>query len=161
MSKRINLQNSKIMKKLFYSFAMMLVAMLFVSTEANAYEFDGIDLNGKQQQVSREISTKGYVYDSQKGCLTGNCQGKQIYLSLNTTDVSEAGRVGQLIVEIPFADAKEIQAATTVFNVIYHQTANENGVVTYSVDKDGTTMALTQSATGIKLVYNTPYYKNK
>lgn len=131
--------------------------MAFCST-ANAYEFDGIDLNAPQQQVARAISTKGYTYNMEKNCLVGNCQGMEIHLSLNLYDVTETGHVGQLIVDMPL---KDIDTATTIFNVIYHQTASDNGTVTYSVSNDGTTMTLSKHNGGIRLVYNTPFYKAK
>lgn len=143
------------MKKALFAFAAM--CMAFCSS-ANAYEFDGIDLNAAQQAVTRAISSKGYTYNQEKNCLVGNCQGTEIYLSLNLYDVTEAGHVGQLIVDIPIKDAT---SATTIFNVIYHQTANENGKITYAVANDGTTMTLTKTKDGIRIVYNTPYYKAK
>lgn len=130
----------------------------FGTTTASAYEFDGIDLNAPQQTVTRAISTKGYVYNQEKNCLVGDCQGTQIYLSLNLYDVTETGHVGQLIVDIPVKDAA---SAITIFDVIYHQTANENGKITYAVANDGTTMTLTKTNEGIRIVYNTPYYKAK
>ncbi|MBQ0060609.1 MAG: hypothetical protein KBT15_02390, partial [Bacteroidales bacterium] len=84
------------MKKLMFS----LLAMLMCVT-ASAHKFDGIDLNESAVKVMREISVKGYAYDSEKDCLKGNCQGTEIYLSFNLTDVNTKGKVGQLIVEIP------------------------------------------------------------
>lgn len=148
------------MKKLSTSLFALCMAF-FASGNANAYEFDGIDLNAPQQQVTREISTKGYTYDTQKNCLVGNCQGTEISLSLNLYDVTESGRVGQLIVDIPFSEKNSVTTATTLFNIIYHQISSSNGVTTYAVSNDGTTMNLTTTKTGIRLVYNTPYYKAK
>lgn len=148
------------MKKILISLVATMMAFLAPSV-ANAYEFDGIDLNAPQQQVTREISSKGYIYNQETGCLVGNCQGTQISLSLNLFDVTESGHVGQLIVEVPFDDNASVNAATTMFNIIYHQTSNSNGVITYAVSKDGTTMTLTTTKNGIRLAYNTPYYKAK
>lgn len=146
------------MKKILVSFAAACMAFFAAPTNANAYEFDGIDLNAPQQQVTREISLKGYTYNQEKKCLVGMCQGTEITLNLNLYDVKEAGRVGQLIVEVPVSDAK---TATTIFNVIYHQISNESGVIKYAVSNDGTTMTLTKTNDGIRIVYNTPYYKAK
>lgn len=148
------------MKKLFITFAALCMTFL-AATNANAYEFDGIDLNAPQQQVTREISSKGYVYDQEKNCLVGDCQGTKINLSLNLYDVTETGHVGQLIVDVPFAEKGSAATATTIFNIIYHQISSSNGVTTYAVSNDGTTMTLSTTKTGIRLVYNTPYYKAK
>lgn len=146
------------MKKLLVSFAAACMAFFAAPTNANAYEFDGIDLNAPQQQVTREISLKGYTYNQETKSLVGDCQGTQISLSLNYYDVTEQGHVGQLIVDVPLKDAA---TATTIFNVIYHQTGSANGVTTYAVSNDGTTMNLTKTTNGIRLTYNTPYYKAK
>ena len=147
------------MKKFLVSFAAGIIAMFAATTDANAYEFDGIDLNAPQQQVTREISVKGYSWNQEKQCLVGNCQGTEISLSLNLYDVTESGHVGQLIVDIPMSGSDAVKNATVLFNVIYHQTSSSNGVVTYAVANDGTTMNLSKTSNGIRLTYNTPYYK--
>ena len=63
------------------------------------------------------------------------------------------------------ANATEAAAAyknvTMLFNVIYHQTANANGVATYSVDTDGTTLDVCAKGNSVVLTYNTPSYKPK
>ena len=133
---------------------------------AKAFVFDGIDLNGTIVQVTREVAQKGYIFDIEKQCLKGNCQGTEIYLSFNTEDTKDKTKIGQLIVEIPMAaNATEAAAAyknvTMLFNVIYHQTANANGVATYSVDADGTTLDVTAKDNSVVLTYNTPSYKPK
>ena len=149
------------MKKLLVS----LVALMSVFT-AKAFVFDGIDLNGTIVQVTREVAQKGYIFDIEKQCLKGNCQGTEIYLSFNTEDTKDKTKIGQLIVEIPMAaNATEAAAAyknvTMLFNVIYHQTANANGVATYSVDTDGTTLDVCAKGNSVVLTYNTPSYKPK
>ena len=133
---------------------------------AKAFVFDGIDLNGTIVQVTREVAQKGYIFDIEKQCLKGNCQGTEIYLSFNTEDTKDKTKIGQLIVEIPMAaNATEAAAAyknvTMLFNVIYHQTANANGVATYSVDTDGTTLDVCAKGNSVVLTYNTPSYKPK
>lgn len=146
------------MKKLLTSFVALCMAFFASTTNASAYEFDGIDLNAPQQQVTREISSKGYIYDQEKNCLVGSCQGTEIRLSLNLFDVTESGRVGQLIVDIPLQD---FNTTATIFNVIYHQTSAVKDSIAYSVANDGTTMTLNKTKEGIRLIYNTPYYKAK
>lgn len=148
------------MKKILLSFVAACMAML-APVNANAYEFDGIDLNAPQQQVTKEISMKGYIYDQSKNCLVGMCQGKEIALSLNLDEVTEKGHVGQLIVTIPMDNEAEIKGAMTAFNVIYHKTSEVNGVTNYAVANDGTTMAMIRTAKGIQLTYSTPYYRAK
>ena len=133
---------------------------------AKAFVFDGIDLNGTIVQVTREVAQKGYIFDIEKQCLKGNCQGTEIYLSFNTEDTKDKTKIGQLIVEIPMAaNATEAAAAyknvTMLFNVIYHQTANANGVATYSVDTDGTTLDVCAKGNSVVLTYNTPSFKPK
>ena len=142
------------MKKLMFS----LLAMLMCVT-ASAHKFDGIDLNESAVKVMREISVKGYAYDSEKDCLKGNCQGTEIYLSFNLTDVNTKGKVGQLIVDIPMEKGYSFKNTAMIFNVIYHATATTANEVSYLVDEDGTTMTLTATENGVKMVYNTPYYK--
>ena len=149
------------MKKLLVS----LFALMSAVTE-KAFVFDGIDLNGTIVQVTREVAQKGYIFDIEKQCLKGNCQGTEIYLSFNTEDTKDKTKIGQLIVEIPMAaNATEAAAAyknvTMLFNVIYHQTANANGVATYSVDSDGTTLDVCSKGNSVVLTYNTPSYKPK
>lgn len=143
------------MKKFFVMMAMMLAAFT-----ANAFEFDGIDLNMPYSKVAREISARGYAYNTQRNCLQGTCQGTEIFLNINYIDVSKKGMVGQLIVEIPMANATEtIASATTLFNVIYHQTGKAADKTTYQVDPDGTQLIIAQQGSSIILTYNTPYYK--
>ena len=141
------------MKKILFA----LFAM--VSMTASAHVFDGIDLNQSYLKITREIATKGYIYDETKDCLKGNCQGTEIYLSFNLTDTKEKNKIGQLIVDIPMKNATAFEDAAMIFNVIYHVTNNAASQKTYSVDTDGTTMDLIKTADGIKLVYSTPNYK--
>ncbi len=141
------------MKRLFIIMAMMLSAFV-----ANAFDFDGIDLNAPYGTVAQEISKRGYVYDSERNCLKGNCQGTEIYLSFNYIDVTKKNQVGQLIVEIPMENTDEaLKSAATLFNVVYHQVAPS----TYVVSKDGTQLVISKKGNSIILTYNTPYYKKK
>jgi hypothetical protein len=144
------------MKKLL-SFIVALVAF----TNAYAFKFDGIDLNGTQQQVAREISVRGYVYDQATNCLKGNCHGMEIFLSLDNDNVSDKSKIGRLIVDIPMSEANALENSVVIFNVIYHRIASVSGKATYSVDDDGTIMELTKTAKGIQLIYVTPNYKLK
>lgn len=141
------------MKKLFILMAMMLTAFC-----ANAFDFDGIDLNSSYANVAQEISKRGYVYDSERNCLKGNCQGTEIYLSFNYIDVTKKNQVGQLIVEIPMPNTEEaLKSVCTLFNVVYHIVAPN----TYAVSSDGTQLVVNKKGNSIILTYNTPYYKKK
>ena len=144
------------MKKIIFALVCMVMSMT-----ASAHIFDGIDLNGDFAKIARAISQKGYVTDPVKGCLKGNCQGTEIFLTLNNTDSSHPRKLGQLIIEIPMSSADAMANATMMFNVIYHQTGNVNGVVIYDVNEDGTTMNLEKTATGLRICYNTPFYEKK
>lgn len=144
------------MKKL-----MFLLATMLLGINAYAFEFDGINLNDDAIKVTRAISSKNYVQDPARNCLKGNCHGTEIYLSFNMEDVNTKGKVGQLIVEVPMKDANAINSCTELLNVIYHQVSKSNDGIVYSVDADGTTLLLQKSADGVKLIYNTPFYKAK
>lgn len=147
-------KNTKIMKKIILAlFAMVM------SISANAFDFDGINLNGNVLEVTRQISAKGYVYDESKDCLKGVCQGTEIYLSVNYADVTQKNKVGQLIVDVPMKESNAIEIISKTFNVVYHLVNKTSDSFTYEVDKDGTTVTVSPIAGGVRLTYNTPYYK--
>lgn len=127
---------------------------LVMSISANAFEFDGIDLNKNYFEIAREISAKGYVYDDVNDCLKGNCQGTEITLSLK----AEKSKLGQLIVDIPMS-GNAFENVTKTFDVVYHRVAKDSNSCTYAVSTDGTTLVLTPIANGVRLTYNTPYFK--
>lgn len=143
------------MRRTFIFMAMMMVTFL-----AHAFDFDGIDLNDNYTKVTQEISKRGYIYDNEKECLKGNCQGTEIYLSFNLNNVSTEGKVGQLIVEIPNGNAAQAYTDNMqMFNVIYHQVSKDANSCTYAVSEDGTQLVLSKKDGAIVLTYNTPYYK--
>lgn len=127
---------------------------LVMSISANAFEFDGIDLNANYFEIARQISAKGYVYDDVNDCLKGNCQGTDITLSLK----AEKSKLGQLIVDIPMS-GNAFENVTNTFNVVYHLTAKDSSSCTYQVSNDGTTLIVSATANGVRLTYNTPYLK--
>lgn len=137
------------MKKIFLA----LVALV-MSISANAFEFDGIDLNKNYFEIAQMISAKGYVYDDVNDCLKGNCQGTEITLSLK----AEKSKLAQLIIDIPM-EGNAFETVTKTFNVVYHQTSKDQGTVTYQVSNDGTTVVVSATANGVRLTYNTPYLK--
>lgn len=134
---------------------------LVMSISANAFEFDGIDLNGNVVEVTRQISQKGYVYDEVKDCLKGNCQGTEIFLSINYQDVKQKNKIGQLIVDVPMSEANALDVISKTFNVVYHIISKTADTYTYLVSNDGTQLVVTKTNNGIRLAYNTPYYKVK
>ncbi len=135
------------------------MAVMLMSVSSFAFEFDGINLNDDAVKVTRAISTKNYVNDPGKDRLKGLCQGTEIYLSFNLNDVKTKGKVGQLLVDIPQKEANAFETSATLLHVIYHQTQTTANGFLYAVDKDGTTLLLEKTAEGIRLTYNTPYYK--
>ena len=143
-------------------FLVSLFALVSVFS-AKAFEFDGIDLNAKFLDVTREVASKGYVFDAAKGCLTGQCQGQEIFLYFNTEDVKEKSKIGQLTVEfgMPTDATSSLKNVIRLFNISYHQTAAANGVTTYLVDKDETTLDVTSKGNNVVLTYSTPNYKPK
>lgn len=142
------------MKKLLF-----IATMLLMSIGASAFDFDGINLNGNVIEVTRQISQKGYAYDAEKDCLVGVCQGTEIYLSINYRDVNKDNKIGQLIVEVPMTEKNALDIISKTFNVVYHQVSNANNEYVYQVSEDGTKLIVSATAKGVKLTYNTPYYK--
>lgn len=128
---------------------------------ANAFEFDGIDLNGSYNKIIQEIAKRGYTYNHERNCLQGDCHGVHIYMSANYLDVSQSGNLGQLIVDIPTEDKSETveKYYLQLLNILYHQVDSEDGVPTYLVDKDGTVLKVHVLDGFARLTYNTPYYK--
>ena len=144
------------MKKFFLA-----VMALFLSFTANAFEFDGIDLNGSVADITKQVSAKGYVFDQEKNALKGNCQGTEIFLTFNYVDVKTQGKIGQFIVDIPMKESNAFDVMTKTFSVIYHLIGKSaNGGLQYSVSTDGTTLCVTKVSGGVRLTYNTPNYKN-
>lgn len=141
------------MKKLF-----VLLAAMVMTLSASAFDFDGINLNASVNKISAEIAKRGYVYDETTDAFTGMCQGTQIYMSMNWKDVKEAGKLGQLIVDVPMKEQNALSIVTKMFNVIYH-TADGGKANVYSVSNDGTILEVQSSSKGIRLVYSTPFYK--
>lgn len=144
------------MKKLFIA-----MVALVMSVSANAFEFDGIDLNASMLSITRNISMRGYVNDEANGGLKGNCQGQDVYLRFNFTDVSQKGKCGQLFVDVPMKQKDALDVVKNTFNVIYHQIDPVNGQTTYLVDNDGTTVTIEANTYGVRFTYTTPYYKAK
>jgi len=142
------------MKKIFFA-----VFALVMSINANAFEFDGIDLNGNIADITKQVSAKGYAYDDVKNGLVGNCQGTDIVLHFNYEKVSKQGKLGQLIVEIPMKESNALDVIVETFNVVYHLKNKVENSYTYVVSNDGTTVTVSNNNGLISLTYNTPYYK--
>lgn len=141
------------MKKLF-----VVLAAMVMTLSANAFDFDGINLNASVNKISSEIAKRGYSYDEARDAFTGICQGTKIYLSMNWKNVKEAGKLGQLIVDVPMKEPNAFASVTKMFNVIYHVT-DGGKAYTYDVSNDGTTLEVQSTNEGIRLIYNTPFYK--
>ena len=140
-------------------FVLLLISMI-ACINAYAFKFDGIDLNANVGDVTRAISMKHYVAATDRpNSLTGLCQGTKIYLTFNLEDVTTKGKVGQLIVDVPNSDASSYVNNAQLLNVIYHLVATTEAGYVYEVDEDGTTLLFAQTENGIRLTYNTPYYK--
>ena len=142
------------MKKIFFA-----VFALVMSINANAFEFDGIDLNGNIGDITKQVSAKGYAFDDVKNGLVGNCQGTDIVLHFNYENVSKQGKLGQLIVEIPMSEPNSLDVIVKTFNVVYHLKEKADNRFTYVVSNDGTTLTVSKKNDVVLLTYNTPYYK--
>jgi hypothetical protein len=142
------------MKKIFFA-----VFALVMSLNANAFEFDGIDLNGNIGDITKQVSAKGYAFDDVKNGLVGNCQGTDILLRFNYENVSQQGKLGQLIVEIPMSEPNSLDVIVKTFNVVYHLKEKADNRFTYVVSNDGTTLTVSKKNDVVLLTYNTPYYK--
>lgn len=141
------------MKKLF-----VVMAAMVMTLSASAFEFDGIDLNARVNKITSEIAKRGYAYDENADAFTGLCRGTQIAMKLNWKDVSEAGKLGQLIVDVPMNEQNALNVVTKMFNVIYHVAEGGKANV-YNLSSDGTTLEVVSTANGVRLIYNTPFYK--
>lgn len=141
------------MKKIIFAFIAMMVTM-----GASAFDFDGINLNASVNKITAEIAKRGYSYDEESDAFTGLCQGTKIFVKLNWKNVKESGKLGQLIVDIPMDDKNAVATITKTFNVIYHVAEGGKANV-YNVSADGTTVEVLSVNGGVRLVYNTPYYK--
>ena len=130
-----------------------------MSINANAFEFDGIDLNGNIGDITKQVSAKGYAFDDVKNGLVGNCQGTDIVLHFNYENVSKQGKLGQLIVEIPMSEPNSLDVIVKTFNVVYHIKDKADNRYTYVVSNDGTTVTVSKKNDVVLLTYNTPYYK--
>ena len=142
------------MKKIFFA-----VFALVMSINANAFEFDGIDLNGNIGDITKQVSAKGYAFDDVKNGLVGNCQGTDILLRFNYENVSQQGKLGQLIVEIPMSEPNSLDVIVKTFNVVYHLKEKADNRFTYVVSNDGTTLTVSKKNDVVLLTYNTPDYK--
>ena len=142
------------MKKIFFA-----VFALVMSINANAFEFDGIDLNGNIGDITKQVSAKGYAFDDVKNGLVGNCQGTDILLRFNYENVSQQGKLGQLIVEIPMSEPNSLDVIVKTFNVVYHLKEKADNRFTYVVSNDGTSLTVSKKNDVVLLTYNTPYYK--
>lgn len=139
---------------------LLTIALAFTTLCASAFDFDGINLSGSFTKITQEIAKRGYVYDESRDCLKGNCRGTEIYMSFNATDVTETGKLGQLIIEVPFKDADvAFENVKSALNVIYHVVAEDVTASVYAVDTDDTQLVLTRKADALIFTYNTPYYK--
>ena len=75
--------------------------------------------------------------------------------------MKEKGKIGQLIIDVPMNVNNAYTAVSKTFNVVYHQIAKDDKSTTYKVAEDGTTLVVTATGQGVRLTYNTPYYKVK
>lgn len=141
------------MKKLF-----VVLAAMVMTLSASAFDFDGINLNASVNKIFSEIGKRGYAWNENSDAFTGMCRGTEISLTLNWKDVKEAGKLGQLIVDVPMNEKDAINVVIKMFNVIYH-VAKDAEPNTYAVSEDGTTVEVSAIATGIRLTYSTPFYK--
>lgn len=137
------------------------LVLLLSSINASAFRFDGINLNMPYTKVATEIARRGYAYDSEHDCLRGNCQGTEIFLRLNYSDVKKKGMLGQLIVDVPMKNlGTSMEGVYMLFNVVYHQVSRTDDSITYAVDEDGTRLCVSKrDDSTVVLTYFTPYYK--
>lgn len=140
-------------------FVLLLISMI-ACINAYAFKFDGIDLNANVGEITKAIALKHYVVATDRpNSFTGLCQGTKIYLTFNLDEVSTKGKVGQLVVDVPNSDGSSYVNNAQLLNIIYHQVESTEAGYVYSVDEDGTTLLFSKTENGIRLTYNTPYFK--
>ena len=47
-----------------------IIACMLIGIATQAHEFDGIDLNGRVVDISKQLAHKGYIFDPETGCLS-------------------------------------------------------------------------------------------
>ena len=136
---------------------LIMMAFALMSIAAIAFEFDGIDLNGNVVDISKKVAQKGYVFDPESGRLTGNCAGIQLYISMEYDNVTEPGKLGRFIVDIPMNNPSAVQIVASTFAVIYHSLPSKADSKEFLVSNDGTVASVQAINNGVRLVYTTPY----
>lgn len=138
---------------------LVIAACTLASVAAQAYDFDGIDLNGRVIDISKQLAHKGYIYDAETGRLSSNGGGQATYITLEYDRVTQAGRLGRLIVDMPMSDPSAPQVVATTFAVLYSALPSQPDKPKYQVAADGTTATIQPTDNGVRIVYTTPYYE--
>lgn len=71
------------MKK-FIGFAVVLLFSAVLYAQKDVTEFLGIPVDGTKQQMIENLKAKGFVYDSQKDVLSGEFNGEEVSISIQT-----------------------------------------------------------------------------
>ena len=135
-----------------------IIACMLISIAAQAHEFDGIDLNGRVVDISKQLAHKGYIFDPKTGCLSSTGEVSPIYITLEYDNVSQAGKLGRLIVDMTMSDPSAAQVVATTFAVLYRALPSQSDEKKYQVSDDGTTASVQPTDGGVRIIYTTPYY---
>lgn len=71
------------MKK-FIGFAVVLLFSAVLYAQKDVTEFLGIPVDGTKQQMIENLKVKGFVYDSQKDVLSGEFNGEEVFIQVQT-----------------------------------------------------------------------------
>ena len=71
------------MKK-FIGFAVVLLFSAVLYAQKDVTEFLGIPVDGTKQQMIENLKAKGFVYDSQKDVLSGEFNGEEVFIQVQT-----------------------------------------------------------------------------
>ena len=123
-----------------------------------ANDFDGIDLNGRVVDISKQLAHKGYIFDPETGCLSSTGEVSPVYITLEYDKVSQAGKLGRLIVDMTMSDPSAAQVVATTFAVLYRALPSQSDEKKYQVSDDGTTASVQPTDGGVRIIYTTPYY---
>ena len=112
------------MKK-FIGFAAVLLFSAVLYAQKDVTEFLGIPVDGTKQQMIENLKAKGFVYDSQKDVLSGEFNGEDVSISIQT----QGNKVWRLAV-IDKIPRDEIQIKIR-FNKLVSQFENNESYLEY------------------------------
>lgn len=112
------------MKK-FIGFAVVLLFSAVLYAQKDVTEFLGIPVDGTKQQMIENLKAKGFVYDSQADVLSGEFNGEEVSISIQT----QGNKVWRVtVVDENYRDETQIKIR---FNKLVRQFENKESYLEY------------------------------